>query len=82
MPPTTGAGKLDALLVPPDVWRGVEEFIQQVAAAYGDNLLSIVAFGCAVTGEDDAGESDVNLLVVHAPIDIEDLECVGDLSRR
>ena len=80
--PTSTTGKLEALLVPTDVRRGIEEFIEHVAAAYGENLLSIIAFGSAVTGEYDAGESDVNLLVVHASLDIEDLERVGDLSRR
>ena len=78
--PTSTTGKLEALLVPTDVRRGIEEFIEHVAAAYGENLLSIIAFGSAVTGEYDAGESDVNLLVVHASLDIEDLERVGDLA--
>jgi predicted nucleotidyltransferase len=70
------------LSVPADVQRGVADFVGEVAGLYGDSLLSIIAFGSAVTGDYDPGESDVNLLVVDQSVDIDDLERVGSLSRR
>jgi hypothetical protein len=83
---TTPAGstgvKLDGLKIPPPAERAVAEFVDEVLGLYGESLLSIIAFGSAVTGDYDAGASDVNLLVVHASLDIEDLDRVGALSRR
>lgn len=73
---------LDSLKIPPAVQRAVGEFADEVIAMYGESLVSMIAFGSAVTGDYDPGESDVNLLVVHASLDIEDLERVGALSRR
>ena len=73
---------LASLSVPPGVQRAVGEFIDEVLALYKQNLLSIFAFGSAVTGDYEAGESDVNLIVVHESLDIEDLDKVGALSRR
>lgn len=73
---------LGGLIVPAGVRRGVGEFIDEVLAIYKQDLLSIFAFGSAVTGEYEAGESDVNLIVVHGSLDIEDLDKVGALSRR
>jgi hypothetical protein len=73
---------VDALTIAPEVRRDVAEFVDQVATAYGTSLVSIFAFGSVVTGDYDPGESDVNLMVVDASIDVEDLERVGDLSRK
>jgi hypothetical protein len=73
---------LASLTVPAGVQRAVGEFIDEVLALYKQDLLSIFAFGSAVTGDYEAGESDVNLIVVHESLDIEDLDKVGALSRR
>lgn len=70
------------LSVPPETERAVGDFVDHVRASYGDDLVAIVAFGSAVTGEYVAGESDVNLLVVYGSLDVEDLDKVGALSRR
>jgi len=79
---TTAGVNLAGLTVPAGVQRGVGEFIDEVLALYKQDLLSIFGFGSAVTGDYEAGESDVNLMVVHESLDIEDLDKVGALSRR
>jgi predicted nucleotidyltransferase len=79
---SAAAVSVTGLKVPPDVQRGVAEFVSEVVALYGESLLAVIAFGSAVTGDYDPGESDVNLLVVHASLDIDDLVKAGTLSRK
>jgi hypothetical protein len=81
-PPASAAVRLEGLRVPPDVSSAVGAFAGEVLGIYGDTLVSIIAFGSAVTGDYAPGESDVNLLVVHASLDIDDLVKVGTLSRQ
>jgi predicted nucleotidyltransferase len=73
---------INVLKVSPAVKNGLDEFVSQVVGLYRDDLLSIAAFGSAVTGDYDAGQSDVNLLVVHSELEIGELGRVADLSRR
>ena len=71
-----------SLKVSPAVQRGLGEFVAQVMDLYARDLISITAFGSAVTGDYDDRESDVNLLIVYSDLNIVDLERVSDLSRR
>jgi predicted nucleotidyltransferase len=73
---------LHLLQVPSSIQEAVGSFVEEVLRLYGSDLTSILAFGSAVTGDYDPGESDVNLLVVHGTLDIDDLERVASLSRR
>ena len=76
------AHNIAALTVSPANQQGLQEFVSQICELYGEDLISVTAFGSAVTGDYDAAESDINLLVVYSDLDIVELARVADLSRR
>jgi predicted nucleotidyltransferase len=74
--------KVESLALSPAARKGLQDFATQVVDIYKDDLTMVAAFGSVVTGDYDEGESDINLLVVYAELEIADLERVADLSRR
>jgi hypothetical protein len=76
------ARNISALRVPDSLKAGLNEFVAQVVDLYGQDLVSVSAFGSAVTGDYDPAESDINLLIVYSELDIVELARVADLSRR
>lgn len=73
---------LQALQVPDKVRDGLAAFLGEVLELYGGNLVSIVAFGSAVSGGYVQGASDLNLFVIHADLNIVDLDKVAALAKR
>jgi predicted nucleotidyltransferase len=73
---------LEKLRVGPAVRADLRRFLQQIIDFYGQDLVSIQAFGSCVTGEWVEGRSDINLLVVYSELNIADLRRVAELSRR
>lgn len=76
------AHRIAALKVSPAIQKGLQEFVSQIQELYREELISVTAFGSAVTGDYDADESDINLLVIYTDLDIVELSRVADLSRR
>jgi|GEM_PF-1366131 len=72
---------ISLLKVSPAIQKGLREFVSQVIDSQTGNLISIIAFGSAVTGDYDTAESDVNLLIVYSDLTIADLERVAEPSR-
>lgn len=64
------------------VKQGVEQFVSHVIDSYAGDLVSITAFGSAVSGDYDEGESDVNLMIIYSDLDLADLDRIAELSRR
>jgi len=75
------AQNIGALRVSPAIQEGLREFVSQVVDLYGADLVSVSAFGSAVTGDYDSEESDINLLIVYSDLEIVELARVADLSR-
>ena len=75
------AENIGALKVSPAIQEGLREFVSQVVDLYGQDLVSVSAFGSAVTGDYDSEESDINLLIVYSDLEIVELARVADLSR-
>ena len=73
---------INSLTVPDPIKVGLREFVSQVVDLYGEDLVSVSAFGSAVSGDYDPAESDINLLIVYSDLDIVELARVADLSRR
>jgi predicted nucleotidyltransferase len=69
------------LRVSHSVQEGVKEFVSKVIDSFSRDLISVVAFGSAVTGDYDS-ESDVNLLIVYGDMEVVELARVAELSRR
>jgi predicted nucleotidyltransferase len=76
------ASNINALKIPEPIKQGLSEFVSQVVDLYGKDLVSVSAFGSAVTGDYEPPESDINLPIVYSDLDIVELERVADLSRR
>jgi predicted nucleotidyltransferase len=75
------AQDISALRVSPAIQQGVREFVSQVVDLYAGDLVSVSAFGSAVTGDYDSEESDINLLIVYSDLEIVELARVANLSR-
>jgi predicted nucleotidyltransferase len=75
---TEGLGRLK---VSPAIREGLKDFVSHVVDLYKGALVSVTAFGSAVTGDYDEELSDVNLLVVYSDLEIDDLQRVAELSR-
>jgi hypothetical protein len=67
----------ESLAIPPDAGQAINRLIDELAQACGANLVSVVAYGSAVSGRFRAGGSDVNLLVVLREADVATLDAVG-----
>ena len=76
------AQNISALKVDPAIQEGLREFVSGVVDLYAADLISVSAFGSAVTGDYDSEESDINLLIVYSDLEIVELARVADLSRR
>src|SRR5258706_8617046 len=75
------AQNISALRVSLAIQEGLRDFVSQVIRLYGADLVSVCAFGSAVTGDYDSEESDINLLIVYSDLEIVELARVADLSR-
>ncbi|HEV8484791.1 MAG TPA: hypothetical protein VGV87_14720 [Blastocatellia bacterium] len=75
------AQNISVLRVSPAIQEGLREFVSQVVDLYAGDLVSVSAFGSAVTGDYDSEESDINLLIVYSDLEIVELARVADLSR-
>lgn len=73
---------VERLHVPQDVQKDLVTFLEQMTACYHDDLLAVIAFGSAVTGDYVEGISDINLLVIYADLNISDLQVVTKLAQR
>lgn len=73
---------LDRLQIPERVGRDLETFVRQLAGFYREDLVSITAFGSAVSGGYEEATSDLNLLVVYSDLNIADLGAVARLAQR
>ena len=58
----------------------LKEFLDRLQPAAGSNLLSVVLYGSAATGEFRAGQSDLNILCLVNHADAKDLESLHDIS--
>jgi hypothetical protein len=76
------ANNIGNLKVPEPLKLALNDFVSQVVDLYGRDLVSVSAFGSAVTGDYDPAGSDINLLIVYSELDIVELARVADLSRR
>ena len=76
---TTG---LEQLRIPQGVRDDLGQFIGQLIGFYKEDLVSIVAFGSAVSGDYADKTSDVNLLVVYSDLNIADPKAVTKLAQR
>ena len=72
---------LEQLKVPADIRMDLEQFLDQLIAAYDSDLVSIIAFGSAVTGDYAEKTSDVNLLVIYADLEVGELKAVAKLAQ-
>jgi predicted nucleotidyltransferase len=59
----------------------VDELVDQLKAAYGETLRSVVLYGSAVAGEHIAKKSDYNVLVVLDAVPLDRLAAVGAILR-
>jgi predicted nucleotidyltransferase len=75
------AQNIGTLRVSPAIQEGLHEFVSQVVDLYGADLVSVSAFGSAVTGDYENEESDINLLIVYSDLEIVELARVAHLSR-
>ena len=73
---------LEQLKVPQGVRTDLEQFIEQLIEFYKEDLVSIIAFGSAVSGDYAEKTSDVNLLVIYSDLNIADLKSVTKLAQR
>ena len=73
---------LEQVKVPQGVRRDLEQFIEQLVEFYKGDLVSIIAFGSAVSGDYAEKTSDVNLLVIYSDLNIADLKVVTKLAQR
>ena len=76
------ARNIGTLKISPSMQERLREFVSQVVDLYAGDLVSVTAFGSAVTGDYEMEESDINLLIVHSDLEIAELARVADLSRR
>ena len=76
------ARNIGTLKVPDPLKAALNDFVSQVVDLYAHDLVSVSAFGSAVTGDYDPAGSDINLLIVYSELDIVELGRVADLSRR
>jgi predicted nucleotidyltransferase len=81
MPNTPSLRGLDLLKVPDSIKKDIESFAVQLAELYGDDLISIVVFGSAVSGGYSEKNSDVNFLVIYSELNIADLGVVASLAQ-
>jgi len=58
----------------------LKEFLSRLQPAAGDNLVSVVLYGSAATGEFRAGQSDLNILCLVNHADAKDLESLHGVS--
>src|ERR1700742_4231412 len=58
----------------------LKEFLSRLQPAAGDNLVSVVLYGSAATGEFRAGQSDLNILCLVHHADAKDLESLHGIS--
>ncbi|MBV8514998.1 MAG: nucleotidyltransferase domain-containing protein, partial [Acidobacteria bacterium] len=58
----------------------LKEFLDRLQPAVGYNLVSVVLYGSAATGEFRAGQSDLNILCVVNHADAKDLESLHGIS--
>jgi len=79
---TINAGAIEQLHLSPAIKRDLQEFLQQIAGFYRQDLLSITAIGSCVTGDYFEPSSDVNLLVVYSDLNIVDLCDVAAIARK
>ncbi len=73
---------LEQLNVPQGVRVDLEKFVGQLIEFYKEDLVSVVAFGSAVSGDYAETTSDVNLLVIYSDLNISDLKAVTKLAQR
>lgn len=73
---------LARLTIPDKVRKDLEEFVTQLVALYREDLVSIMVFGSAVTGDYEEKSSDVNLLVIYSDLNIADLDAVTKLAQK
>jgi predicted nucleotidyltransferase len=73
---------LERLDIPAKVRKDLEEFVTQLVALYREDLVSIMVFGSAVTGDYDEKNSDLNLLVIYSDLNIADLDAVAKLAQK
>ena len=64
--------------LPDEVQKGVQSFANSLHEILGDNLISIVLYGSVARGDYNAGESDVNLLIVLENIDLSTLNSLAE----
>jgi predicted nucleotidyltransferase len=81
MTAATGLTGLERLKISTEVRRDLGEFISRLMGLYKEDLVSITAFGSAVSGDYMERASDVNLLVVYSDLNIANLTAVARLSR-
>ncbi|HEY6293560.1 MAG TPA: nucleotidyltransferase domain-containing protein [Terriglobia bacterium] len=60
----------------------IEQFVKDLAQAAGPNLLSVILYGSAASGEFHARHSDVNLLCLFERLDAEALARINPVTRR
>ncbi len=73
---------LEKLTVPESIRKDLGSFLAQVIALYGQDLVSVTAFGSCVTGSYREKTSDINLLVVYSELNIADLDAVAGLAHK
>lgn len=73
---------LERLNIPQGIRADLEKFVGQLVDFYKDDLVSVVAFGSAVSGDYAERTSDVNLLVIYSDLNIADLKIVAKLAQR
>lgn len=68
--------------VAPAIRAQLEQFVEELSAGCGENLLSVVVYGSALTSEFMPGRSDVNLLIVLERADATSLRCIAPILKR
>jgi predicted nucleotidyltransferase len=58
----------------------VEQWVEKLKNALGENLLSVVLFGSSASGDHAGALSDTNLLVVASHLGLEDLQAVAEVA--
>lgn len=59
----------------------LDKLVEQLRAAYGDELRCVVLYGSAAAGEHDAKRSDLNVLVIVDRIDVDRLRREAAIAR-
>ncbi|MEI8012937.1 MAG: hypothetical protein WCI27_10755 [Candidatus Omnitrophota bacterium] len=76
------AVSLDQVSLPDKVRVDLNDFVAQLLDFYKGDLLSVILFGSAVTGDFVEKSSDINMLVIYSDLNIANLNTVAGFAKK